>query len=97
MRNPANPVANPHRRARHLTERRSGGWSDPMGSSSRSGFSGGLPDGLSEDAMRVVDQMQFKPAMKDGHAVAFGNRRAQLQFEVRDLSGKSRWISISQV
>jgi TonB family protein len=31
----------------------------------------GLPDGLDEEAVRVANNMRFKPAMKDGKPVPF--------------------------
>lgn len=31
----------------------------------------GLPDGLNDEAFKVVYQMKFKPAMKDGNPVDY--------------------------
>ena len=42
----------------------------------------GLPDGLNEEALRVVYQMQFKPAMKDGQPVPFW-QTVELSFNLK--------------
>jgi protein TonB len=44
---------------------------DETGKAKQVRVSHGLPDGLNEEAVEAAYKMQFKPAMKDGKAVAF--------------------------
>ena len=43
----------------------------------------GLPDGLSEQAIRAAYQMRFKPAMKKGRAVSYWLSNIEIEFNLR--------------
>ncbi|HXF41064.1 MAG TPA: energy transducer TonB [Blastocatellia bacterium] len=42
-----------------------------------------LPDGLSEQAIRAANQMRFRPAMKNGQAVAYWISNVEIEFNLR--------------
>jgi len=43
----------------------------------------GLPDGLSEQAVRAAYQMRFRPAVKDGHQVSYWLSNVEIEFNLR--------------
>ena len=43
----------------------------------------GLPDGLSEQAVRAAYQMRFRPAMKDGRQVSYWLGSVEIEFNLR--------------
>jgi protein TonB len=43
----------------------------------------GLPDGLSEQAIRAAYQMRFKPAMKSGQPVSYWLSNVEVEFNLR--------------
>ncbi|HSB08719.1 MAG TPA: energy transducer TonB [Blastocatellia bacterium] len=43
----------------------------------------GLPDGLSEQAIRAAYQMRFKPAMKNSHSISYWISNVEIEFNLR--------------
>jgi periplasmic protein TonB len=43
----------------------------------------GLPDGLSEQAIRAAYEMRFRPAMKDGRPVSYWLNNVEVEFNLR--------------
>jgi len=43
----------------------------------------GLPDGLSEQAIRAAYQMRFRPAMKDGRQISYWLSNVEIEFNLR--------------
>ena len=43
----------------------------------------GLPDGLSEQAIRAAYQMRFKPAIKSGQPVSYWLSNVEVEFNLR--------------
>ena len=43
----------------------------------------GLPDGLSEQAVRAAYQMRFRPALRDGRQVSYWLSSVEIEFNLR--------------
>jgi TonB family protein len=56
---------------------------DPTGAVKEVVIARGLPDGLNEQAIRAAYQMRFRPALKNGQAVAYWLNNVEVEFNLR--------------